>query len=1104
MSQKIKSVLVANRGEIAIRIMRTAADNDLRSVAIYAEDDAKSLHLQKADEAIALQGRGAAAYLNAGQVVEKALSSGSDAVHPGYGFLSENADFAALCEKKGLVFVGPTPEQLSLFGDKARARALAQETGVPLLPGTLGVTSLEEGKAFMESLGEGGAVMIKALAGGGGRGMRPVYNLAEFDEAYARCQSEAKTAFGSGDVYVEQFLPRARHIEVQIVGDGQGGVCHLYERECSLQRRNQKVLEIAPSPSLPQSLRDKLTAAAITLAKKTNYRSLGTFEFLLDQRRPELTDETPFFFMEANPRVQVEHTVTEEITGFDLIGLQLAIAEGKTLAELGLVQADIPAPRGFAVQLRINMETMDKTGAVHPSGGTLSVFEMPSGPGVRNDGYGYSGYTTSPSYDSLLAKLIVHSTTASYPKVLDRAYRALCEYKIVGVPTNIGFLQNLMKQEAVQENAVYTRYIEDHIADLAEGEEGQHLKLYIETEAGASDAIQDDAAVAPAGSDAVSAPMQGAIVSIDVAVGEAVKKGQQLLIMEAMKMEHVIQAPFSGVVTAVPVDAGSVVFANNPLLFVELSHSEDDEGLVEEKVDLDHIRQDLQDVYDRHALGLDAARPDAVAKRRKTGHRTTRENITDLCDEGSFVEYGALVIAAQRRRRDLKELIERTPADGIVTGVGSVNGEYFEESRVAVMSYDYTVMAGTQGVQNHRKKDRMCEIVEKTRVPIIVFAEGGGGRPGDTDAMGISGLDCESFYMFGRLSGTVPLVGVTTGRCFAGNAALLGCCDVIIATEGSNIGMGGPAMIEGGGLGQVKPEDVGPFDVQRANGVIDVPVKDEAEAVVAAKKYISYFQGTKKEWECRDQRELRHVVPENRLRAYDLYKVFDILFDIDSVLEVRPDFGKEMVTAFVRVEGRPVGVIANNPSHTGGAITSTAADKAARFMRLCDNFGIPILFLCDTPGIMVGPEAEKSGTVRHASRLMVTGANLTVPFFTIVLRKAYGLGALTMAGGSFKAALFAVSWPTGEMGPMGLEGSVKLGFRRELEAIEDPAEQKAEFDRRVEELYQHGKALNVASHFEIDDVIDPVDSRYWIISTLDSVKKDENNPRHIRRYIDTW
>ncbi len=604
----------------------------------------------------------------------------------------------------------------------------------------------------------------------------------------------------------------------------------------------------------------------------------------------------------------------------------------------------------------------------------------------------------------------------------------------------------------------------------------------------------------------MSAPLQGTVVGTPVVVGESVAKGAPVVILESMKMEHVVGAPARGKVVSLAVVPGATVAVGTTLAVIEATTAAD--SLVTDAVvlDLDTVRPDLAEVHSRQALVLDAARPDAVERRHARGRRTARENIADLCDDGSFVEYGSLAIAAQRGRRSEEELIERTPADGLVAGIGRVNGDRFgeRESSCAALSYDYTVLAGTQGQQNHRKKDRLFELIERLRVPVVLFAEGGGGRPGDTDYAVITGLDTTAFARFGALSGLVPMVGVASGWCFAGNAALLGCCDVIIATTGTSIGMGGPAMIEGGGLGTYGPEEIGPLDVQTANGVVDLVAEDDADAVRLAKQYLAYFQGGEARWTCADQRLLRTCVPENRLRTYDIADLIGILADTGSVLELRSGFGTGMVTALVRIEGRAVGVVANDPGHLGGAIDRDGADKAARFLQLCDAHEIPILFLCDTPGFMVGPEAEQSAQVRHFSRLFVIGASLTVPFFTIVLRKGYGLGAQAMAGGSFRSPLFVVAWPTGELGGMGLEGAVRLGFRRELDAVEDPTERDALFEHMVDRAYRHGKALNVATAFEIDDVIDPVDSRRRIVDALRSAPPPPDRTGKKRSCIDTW
>jgi acetyl-CoA carboxylase carboxyltransferase component len=528
---------------------------------------------------------------------------------------------------------------------------------------------------------------------------------------------------------------------------------------------------------------------------------------------------------------------------------------------------------------------------------------------------------------------------------------------------------------------------------------------------------------------------------------------------------------------------------------------------VKKETDSNSIRPELAEVIARHAFGLDENRPDAVAKRQKKNQRTARANVEDLCDTGGFVEYGALAIAAQRGRRSLDDLISKTPADGLIAGIGSVNGSLFgdDKTRCMVMAYDYTVLAGTQGYFNHKKMDRMLKLAQEQRLPLVFFAEGGGGRPGDVDASGVmvAGLDLSTFASFAGLSGTVPVIGVVSGYCFAGNAALLGCCDVIIATKNSNIGMGGPVMIEGGGLGVFKPEEVGPMDVQTQNGMVDIEVADDVEMVAVAKQYLSYFQGTTSQWEAADQLRLRDLIPENRKRAYNVRTVIKALADTDSFLELRPKFGPGMITGFLKIEGRPFGVIANNCMHMAGAIEAEGADKVARLMQLCNVHGLPILSLCDTPGFMVGPEIEKRAQVRHVCRMFVNGAHVTVPYFTVILRRGYGLGAMAMAKGGFHESIFTVAWPTGEFGGMGLEGAVKAGFKKELAAIENLEEREALYEKLVAQLYERGKAINMASYLEIDAVIDPADTRNWIIQGLKSAPaRQPQESSH--SFVDPW
>ncbi|WP_295548795.1 carboxyl transferase domain-containing protein [uncultured Pseudacidovorax sp.] len=1096
-----KKVLIANRGEIAVRLVRALQDLGIASVAVHAQDDAQALHAQLADVAVPLAATGPSAYLDIDALLDIARAQGCDAVHPGYGFLSERADFAQACAKAGLVFIGPTPEQLALFGDKARARALAQQCDVPVMPGSAGAVTLQEAQAFFAGQAKDGAgVMIKAIGGGGGRGMRAVLRADDVAEAHARCVSEARAAFGVEGVYVERLMPRARHIEIQVLGDGEA-VASLGERECTLQRRFQKLVEIAPSPSLSEPLRAALTQAALRMAQAVGYLGLGTFEFLVDESSATL----PWVFIEANPRLQVEHTVTEAVTGLDLVQLQLAVLAGQRLQALGVAPQRTAAQQGFAIQWRINAETLDAQGNARPSVGRLARFDLPSGPGVRVDSHGYAGLAPSPHYDTLLAKLIVASRSSEFADVLRRSLRALAECRIEGMATNLPLLRAIGERPEFARQGVHTRFVEAHLGELLKAAETMAARAASMPSAeDAPAATQDEP---DDGLIHVRAPMPARLVQFDVALGDVVPAGAQLGVLEAMKMEHLLQAGEPGRVVALLAAAGDYLAEGQPLVQLEPVDAQQAGEQQGASVDPGHIRPDLQRVIDRHAPTLDANRPQAVAKRHAQGGRTARENIADLCaldaDPGNFIEYGQLAIAAQTRRRSLEDLVANTPADGMVTGIGSVNAELFgaEASRCVVMAYDYTVLAGTQGMRNHHKKDRMLALAHQLKLPVVLFAEGGGGRPGDVDMPIVAGLNNHTFSQYAALSGVVPVVGIAHGRCFAGNAALLGCSDVIIATKKSNIGMSGPAMIEGGGLGRFAPEQIGPSPVQSRNGVIDILVEDEAEATAAARQYLSYFQGRTAKWEAADARLLRQAVPENRLRVYDVRAVLRGLVDTGSVLELRAGFGAGMVTALARIEGRPVGVLANNPRHLGGAIDVEAADKAARFMQLCNAHGLPLVALCDTPGFMVGPDVEAQAQVRHVSRMFMVASHLRVPYFTVVLRKGYGLGAQAMAAGGFDAPVFTVAWPTGEFGAMGLEGAVRLGFRKELEAVAEGAGRDALFKELVDRQYADGQAVNMAQTLEIDAVIDPADTRAWLVRGLASAGRPQEPAKP---YVDTW
>ncbi len=1072
------TVLVANRGEIALRIIRTATELGMRTVAVYAEDDAESPHVHAADEAIGLPGAGPRTYLDQPAMLAAAKSAGAQLIHPGYGFLSENAEFARACTGAGCTFVGPDADALELVGNKSAARGAAVAAGVPVLPATDGPSSVADVEAFFAA--QGGAIMIKALAGGGGRGMRTVRSADRIGDAYQQCAFEAQLGFGDPALFAEALLDGARHIEVQVIAAPAGHQTRalaLGDRDCSIQRRYQKLVEIAPAQGLSDRLRRDLHQAAARLCARVALRGLATVEFLV-------TGED-FVFLEVNARIQVEHTVTEETTGIDLVAVQLDIAAGASFYQLGLpagiasdgteVIGEPAAHRGVAIQARVNAETFAADLSVVPSAGTLTAFAPPSGPGIRVDTYGRAGLLVNPHYDSLLAKVVTHVHGPSAEAALRKTRTALAEFGIEGVRTNIDFLRELLSDPAVESGCVSTGFVDDKLPELAAAAAAHHHEV----------------PVAPVelypGEDVLRAQLAGTVVEV-APEGAEVAAGGQLVVLEAMKMQHVLVAPDALRTARNLVSPGQVVGTGDPLLVFTRTGTAGGGDSATAAADLDRSRADLDEVHRRHLLTLDEGREAAVVKRHKQGRRTARENIADLIDPGSFVEYGALAIAAQRSRRSEEDLIANTPADGLVAGLATIGADRFGRAaaEAVVVSYDYTVLAGTQGMRNHAKTDRAFDLAARKRLPVVLFAEGGGGRPGDTDVGGAAGLDVPTFRMLAALSGRVPLISIVSGRCFAGNAALAGVCDVIIATPDANIGMGGLAMIEGGGLGVYPPEAIGPIGVQRRNGVVSLVARDEAHAIALARQYLSYFQGTADGWAAPDPRLARHVVPQNRLRAYDVHRAIEAIVDSGSALELRPDYGVGIVTALVRVEGAPYGLIANSTHHLGGAIDAEAADKAGDFLALCESFRLPVISLCDTPGFMVGPDAETQAAVRRFGRMFVLGARLTVPVGMIILRKGYGLGAMAMAGGSFRAPQFTVAWPTGEIGGMGLEGAVRLGFSKELAAEADPVKRQQLFDKLVAAAYEHGKALRAATTFELDDVIDPADSRAWIARLRES------------------
>lgn len=1103
-------ILIANRSEIACRLIRTySLYPNIQTIALYTPSERDATHARLATTSVALNGEGPRAYLDAASIVNIAKDKGCWGIAPGYGFLSEDAGFAKLCEDAGVMFIGPTSQQLAQLGNKMSARSLAKDIGVPILDGTkaenIRGSSIADVLAFAKSLDRASKLILKAAAGGGGRGIRIVDDNTDeqaIRTAYESCQREAQASFGDGSLFAERYLQGAKHIEVQLLGDGTGEVTHFWERECSLQRRNQKVIEIAPSHFITPQLRQAIIASAVKLGKAVKLRALATIEFLVDG------DSGGFYFMEANPRIQVEHTITEQINGIDLVDLQLQVVLGRTLTDLHIAQ-EPPPPRLTSIQLRINSESFRPDGTANPEAGTIHHAHFPTGAGVRVETALEAGrqYSVSPLFDSLLAKLIV--TASSYDAALRLARWAVGETRLVGCRTNQVFLMALLDLPDVRESKHNILTIQENFNPLysATQEFEDTLQARDKTVVGETSQQSESVKVEqPADSEELTAHLVGVVLALKVQDGDKVTIGQEVAVLEAMKMEHSVQSTCNGVIAKLAVEQGQQVNAGDPILFIRSDGERDSTNAAKlaEAEDPNVLRPELEQLNERKAKLKYAGRDEDVAKRHSHGYLTGRENIDLLIDKDSFIEYGDLVVAAQRKRFPLSHLIARTSGDGIIVGWAKMQAH-----PVALVIGDYLVLAGTQGHYHHQKLDRIFQSIIDHPAPLVLYAEGGGGRPGDTDHMGMAGLKTPSFSLMGEIKARgIPSITVVNGYCFAGNAAFLGSCDIIIATRGgakdapkrkvTTIGMGGQAMIEGGGLGRFEHEHIGPIDVHMRAGGIDVLVDSEVEAAPLVRKLVALFTHPylppSKSPYTSDPLRLRTAVPplENRRRAYDVRHVINLLLDDDSFIEFAPEWGLSVLTGFGRVNGRAVAIMASNSSSPlGGAIDVTSGAKVNRLFRLLIRLGgMHLISLCDTPGFMVGPDFERS--------IEAQGAGSTYRCFGdwfgnsqefgllggrvlgIVLRNGFGLGAQAMLGGGSLRNSMCVAWPSAVFGGMGIEGAVQLAYKKELEAIKDPEERKRQERKMIDHMYAEGAAVNMAMASEIDSVIDPASTRQWL------------------------
>lgn len=1053
---RLNKILIANRGEIAVRLMRAVHELGAQAVAVHPSDDRDALHVQRADAALELPGEGVAAYLNAEAIVQAAVAAGCHAVHPGYGFLSENADFAQRCADAGLVFIGPAPDTLRMLGDKAQARAFAVSHGVAVLPGTHGATRLDEARAFMA---QHGAIMVKALSGGGGRGMRAVTDPNDLAEAYERCQSEARTAFGNDAVYVERLALNPRHIEVQIIGDGVS-VQHLGERDCSIQRRHQKLIELAPSPALSENMRQRILDAALRLSAALHYRNVGTFEFLVD-------DEA-FYFMEANPRLQVEHTVTEEVTGIDLAATQLRIAAGASLAELGLTEP--PTIRGFAIQARINLETLGADGLPHPSSGTIGRFALPYGPGVRVDTYGYAGYRVSPRYDSLIAKVI--GWADRFDVAAQRTAAALAEFEIAGVSTNLDLTHGIVSDTDFANARFDTGYITAHLSRLL----AHRRPASIAADTSDAPAARQFEPQIPEGAEGIEAPMAGVVVSLNITVGATIPAGATVAVLEAMKMEHLIRAPKTLRIDTITTQLGDIVDAGQVLAWGHLAQQPDGTPQTQiQNAESEDWSVEVAEIERRRALAHAMGGPDKVGRQHREGKLTARERIQAFTDTDSFAEIGMLTgFASYDENGHAKEVL---PAN-FIAGTARLDGR-----KIALGVDDFTRRGGSGDAARNTKQIFLERYAREMRLPIVRLLDGqsGGGSVKMARDAGFTYIPVNPGWdaIVDNMS-LVPVAAAALGPTVGLGAARFVMSHLGVLVEGlGQLFTAGPPVVFGGTGEQLSKEELGGANIHRSNGSIERIVPDEAAAFAVIRDFLSYLPGSVYELppvqNCTDpvhrrEESLLSAIPKNKRRPYQINPIFDAIFDRDSVF-IYAEYGDSTVTALARLDGHPVGVISGDPMK-GAAMSVPGAQAIARLVDLCETFHLPIVSLSDQAGVNIGSVAESQATIRAGARAIAAVYQSRVPQAEIIMRRVYGVGGAGIV--NRHRACRSWAWPSGDWGSLPARGGIEAAFRAEIEAS---ADREATIERLAKQLDALGSPFRTAEHFGVQDLIDPRDTR---------------------------
>ncbi|MCA9830293.1 MAG: carboxyl transferase domain-containing protein [Dehalococcoidia bacterium] len=1112
----LKRMLIANRGEIAIRIAKAADALGIDTVAVFTQADSQSLHTRCATRAVEFGPANGvspqdplAPYLDREGLVRIALETGCDSVHPGYGFLSEHAAFADLCAANGLTFVGPPPSVLSLFGDKVRARAFAHSVGVPIVPGSESPLASPDHAAIIAN-GLGFPVMLKAAAGGGGRGMRLVERTEDIRSAFERCRGEALSAFGDGTLFMEKVIARPRHVEVQILGDAAGNIVHLYDRDCSVQERNQKVVEIAPAPNLDPALRNSIFDHAVKIAKAASYVNAGTVEFLVSPATGE------HYFIECNPRIQVEHTVTEMVTGIDLVESQIRIAGGETLAQLGLAsQEAVPGARGFAVQARV----------VARGAGVMTAYKEPTGPRVRVDSCGYQGYAPRPQFDPLFAKVIgASNSSGSFASAVDRTLRALAEFHVAGLPNNLAQLRAILAHPEFVAGDARTTFLAEYPEILTvqpARSEGPLSLLERQTSLMSARAIPASSPV-PAlpvatGQVGVEAPLGGALLELRIKEGDEVSFGDILAVISAMKMETNVTAPCAGTVTSVAdVRPGDQLAAGQIVVVIAPEEGAAATALPEDETWAPVLGQiaTLQSLA--HARLAPGSSEPGVVRQRSRGKLNCRERIDLLLDDGSFHEVGS--VAGFASYDDEGAISAFTPANH-VGGWGQVR-----RRTVIVCADDFTSRGGHSDGAIGAKSSYLDRLSIELRVPAIRLLDGssGGGsvasmvpaqrQEGESAAKESSGAITAgrprvtggggSFLpghlgstMYAEQLATVPVVNMLLGSVVGIGAAkaVLGHFSVMVR-DISQLFVAGPPVVSHAMGYDVTKEDLGDWRIHCTNGSVDNLAESEQEAVEMTRRFLSYLPSSVYEAPPvvaprstdpanRRDEELFTLVPRKRTTTFDIRRAIRLLADEDSFFEVGPLWGSDQVTGFVRMNGHPMGVIASDSRHVnGGALTADGCSKLTRHIDLCDLFHVPVLNLVDNPGFAVGIEHETAGTIRKGGEWMIAFAQMHVPMFTVLMRRSFGVAGNNYATPQARPSV-RVAWPAADTGGIPPEGGIEAAYKRQLAEAADPEALRAELYARIESARG---PLGPLSRFQLEEIVDPRDTRRLVCEWVEN------------------